>query len=110
MQKAAPLRVGAERHLGPEALFQPELQGKEQGTAGSELWAWTLIKVTFFSDLININTGDIWDIRGNRTCTEFVATSNWPAKAFKFVGFSEKKESFQMCFCQSSFLLTRPFP
>ena len=26
------LRVGAERHLGPEALFQPELQGLEGGT------------------------------------------------------------------------------
>ncbi|CAL1131729.1 unnamed protein product [Cladocopium goreaui] len=37
-QKAAPLRVGAERHLGPEALFQPELQGKEQGGVVEMVW------------------------------------------------------------------------
>lgn len=39
VQKAtAPLRVGAERHLGPEALFQPELQGKEQGGVVEMVW------------------------------------------------------------------------
>eukprot|EP00435_Cladocopium_sp_Y103_P043598 s1811_g12.t1 len=32
------LIVGAERHLGPEALFQPELQGKEQGGVVEMLW------------------------------------------------------------------------